>query len=82
LNNGIDKKRVEKIYRRLENIQRINQKIAFSQVNYDENIVLLKEQEIEFIDQLVDIRTTSDKKFSAGLYKRVLITRSLTFCGK
>ncbi|HEY9385608.1 MAG TPA: hypothetical protein VIP70_01085 [Nitrososphaeraceae archaeon] len=78
LNNGIDKKRVEKIYRCLENIQRINQKIAFFQVNYDENIVLLKE-EIEFIDQMVDIQMTSDKKIVSRIVKESLDNKITDF---
>lgn len=54
----------DKIYRCLVNLQRINQKLAFSQL-YNENIGF-EEEEIEFIRGLVELRSFSYKKYIAN----------------
>src|ERR671937_1036935 len=59
VDNGI-KNKTDKIYRCIANIQRINQKLAFNQL-YNENIVFVNE-EIEFIQKLINIQTISEKK--------------------
>ena len=68
INNGTDK-----IYRCFANIQRINQKLAFSQL-YNENLRFIKE-EIEFIQKLVDIPNFSEKKLLVDLIKQTTNTR-------
>jgi hypothetical protein len=78
VNNGVEPRRVQKIYRCLENILRINQKIAFSQVNFDRDIVLLPE-EIEFIESLVDLSVTSNKTIANKLIKRSINAKITDF---
>ena len=64
--NGVEIQRIHRIYRYLENIQRTNQKIAFSQVNFNDDVVLLSE-ELEFIEKLVDITTIPTKRAAEKL---------------
>ena len=64
VDNGI-KNKTDKIYRCIANIQRINQKLAFNQL-YNENIVFVNE-EIEFIQKLINIQTISEKKQLSSL---------------
>lgn len=72
IDNGINDK-TDRIYRCFANIQRINQKLAFSQL-YNENLSLIKE-EIEFIQMLVDIPKISDKKQLIDLIKQTTNTK-------
>lgn len=72
IDNGISNK-TDKIYRCLANIQRINQKLAFSQL-YNGNLSFLKE-EIEFIQNLVDIPNFSEKKQIIDLIKQTTNTK-------
>jgi hypothetical protein len=67
MDNGISNKK-DKIFRCFENIQRINQKLAFSQL-FNGNLGFLK-QEIEFIQNLVDIPAFSDKKHIKDLIQQ------------
>jgi hypothetical protein len=60
VNNGVKIGNIHKIYKCLETIQRINQNIAFSQVNFEGDVVLLPE-ELEFIKRLVDIQLISNR---------------------
>ena len=78
INNGVEIERVHRIYRCLENIQRINQKIAFSQVNFNDDVVLLPE-ELEFIEKLVDITTISTKRAAEKLIKNSVNTKITDF---
>src|SRR5919199_2567720 len=63
INNGLNINN-DKIYRCMVNIQRINQKLAFSQL-YDETIGL-EEEEIQFIQGLVELSGFSYKKYIAN----------------
>lgn len=74
ISNGVEVQGIHRIYRCLETIQRINQKIAFSQVNFDGDIVLLPE-EIEFIKKLADIPTFSAKRVTNRLMKDSVDTK-------
>jgi hypothetical protein len=74
VNNGVEIERIHRIYRCLENIQRINQKIAFSQLNFHDDAVLLPE-ELEFINKLVDITMKSTKRAAEKLVKNSLNTK-------
>ena len=62
--NGVSYDNVNKIYRCLANLQRINQKIAFSQLYEEDNQDLgFKLEEMELLQRLIDISTkSSDKK--------------------
>lgn len=62
--NGVSYDNVNKIYRCLANLQRINQKIAFSQLYQEDNQDLgFKLEEMELLQRLIDISTkSSDKK--------------------
>ena len=60
IDNGIGNTKGNKIHRCLLQIQRINQKLAFSEF-YHENIDFGKE-EIEFIKKLIDIDTLPDRR--------------------
>jgi hypothetical protein len=62
-NNGIHPKQSHGLHRTLESILRINQKIAFSQVNFDGDVLLLPE-ELEFLEKLVDVSMTPNKRIS------------------
>jgi hypothetical protein len=64
VDNGI-KNKTNKIYNCITNIQRINQKLAFSEL-YNENLIFAKE-EIEFFENLINIRTISEKKQISSL---------------
>jgi hypothetical protein len=64
LDNGI-KNKTDKIYKCLATIQRINQKLAFSEL-FNENFVFVKE-EVEFIQKLIDIQIFSEKKLMSSL---------------
>ncbi len=59
----------DKIFRCLANIQRINQKIAFSQLYNEESPILTNDEE-EFLQKIVDIQTSSDKKQMRNLIKQ------------
>jgi hypothetical protein len=72
IDNGINKK-TDKIYRSLTNIQRINQKLAFSQL-FNEKVSFINE-EIEFIQNLVDIPNFSEKKQMINLIKQTTNTK-------
>jgi hypothetical protein len=72
IDNGINKN-TDKIYRCFANIQRINQKLAFSQL-YNENLRFIKE-EIEFIQSLVNIPNFSEKKQIIDLIKQTTNTK-------
>lgn len=78
VNNGVEIERIHRIYRCLENIQRINQKIAFSQLNFHDDAVLLPE-ELEFINKLVDITMISTKRAAEKLVKNSLNTKITDF---
>jgi hypothetical protein len=78
VNNGVEVAKVHKIYRCLENIQRINQKIAFSQVNFDGEVVLLPE-ELEFIKRLVDVSLTPNTRVANKLIKNSINTKITDF---
>jgi hypothetical protein len=60
IDNGMADIKGDKIYRRLSHIQRINQKLAFSEL-YNEKITFGKD-EIEFIRNLMNIDTFSYRK--------------------
>ena len=64
LDNGI-KDKTDKIYKCIATIQRINQKLAFSEL-YNENFIFVKE-EVEFIHKLIDIQIFSEKKLMSSL---------------
>jgi len=64
LDNGI-KNKTDKIYKCIATIQRINQKLAFSEL-YNENFIFVKE-EVEFIHKLIDIQIFSEKKLMSSL---------------
>jgi hypothetical protein len=78
VNNGVEVAKVHKIYRCLENIQRINQKIAFSQVNFDGDVVLLPE-ELEFIKRLVDVSLTPNTRVANKLIQNSINTKITDF---
>jgi len=62
--NGI-KNKTDKIYQCIANIQRINQKLAFSEL-YNDNISFVKE-EVEFIQNLINLQVPSEKKLMSSL---------------
>jgi hypothetical protein len=64
LQNGITDK-IDKVYRCITNIQKLNQKLAFSEI-YDDGVIFLKE-EIEFLRNLTDLPVHSEKKQMAYL---------------
>ena len=78
VNNGVEIGKIHKIYKCLETIQRINQKIAFSQVNFEGDIVLLPE-ELEFIKRLVDIQLISNKRIANKLIRNSIDTKITDF---
>jgi hypothetical protein len=61
VNNGVEIGNIHKIYKCLETTQRINQKIAFSKINFEGDVVLLPEG-LEFIKRLVDIQLIQTKE--------------------
>jgi hypothetical protein len=62
--NGITAK-IDKVYQCITNIQKLNQKLAFSEL-YDDSAIFLKE-EIEFLRSLTDLDVNSEKKQMAYL---------------
>jgi hypothetical protein len=64
LENGITNK-IDKVYQCITNIQKLNQKLAFSEL-YDDGVIFLKE-EIEFLRNLMDLDVHSEKKQMAYL---------------
>jgi hypothetical protein len=78
VNNGVEIGKIHKIYKCLETIQRINQKIAFSQVNFEGDVVLLPE-ELEFIKRLVDIQLISNKRIANKLIRDSIDTKITDF---
>jgi hypothetical protein len=66
LENGITDK-IDKVYRCISNIQKLNQKLAFSEL-YDDGVIFLKE-EIEFLRNLTDLDVYSEKKQLTYLIK-------------
>jgi hypothetical protein len=62
--NGITAK-IDKVYQCITNIQKLNQKLAFSEL-YDDGVIFLKE-EIEFLRSLTDLDVHSEKKQMAYL---------------
>ena len=77
-NNGVHPKQSHRIHRCLESILRINQKIAFSQVNFDGDIVLLPE-ELQFLERLVDVSMTPNKRISSKLIESSINTKLTDF---
>jgi hypothetical protein len=78
VNNGVKIGNIHKIYKCLETIQRINQNIAFSQVNFEGDAVLLPE-ELEFIKRLVDIQLISNKRIANKLIRDSIDTKITDF---
>jgi hypothetical protein len=78
VNNGVKIGNIHKIYKCLETIQRINQNIAFSQVNFEGDVVLLPE-ELEFIKRLVDIQLISNKRIANKLIRDSIDTKITDF---
>jgi hypothetical protein len=70
VNNEVEIGKIHKIYKCLETIQRINQKIAFSQVNFEGEVILLP-KELEFIKRLVDIQLISNKSIANKLIRDI-----------
>jgi hypothetical protein len=61
------KNKTDKIYQCIANIQRLTQKLAFSEL-YQDNISVFLEKEIEFIQRLVDVpQIPSEKKLLSSL---------------
>ena len=67
LNNGIEKN-IDKIYRRLATLERINQKLVFNEI-YDSDTVFL-DDEIEFLRQFSRINATMSYKKQIQKYIR------------
>jgi hypothetical protein len=78
VNNGVEIGNIYKIYKCLETTQRINQKIAFSQINFEGDVVLLPEG-LEFIKRLVDIQLISNKRIANKLIKDSIDTKITHF---
>lgn len=64
--NGITDK-IDKVYQCITNIQKLNQKLAFSEL-YDDGVIFLKE-EIDFLRNLTNLDVHSEKKQMAYLIK-------------
>jgi hypothetical protein len=64
LENGITDK-IDKVYQCISNIQKLNQKLAFSEI-YDDGVIFLKE-ELEFLRNLTNLDVHSEKKQMAYL---------------
>ena len=62
--NGVTAK-IDKIYQCISNIQKLNQKLAFGEL-YDDSVIFLQE-EIEFLQGLINLNVHSEKKQLAYL---------------
>jgi hypothetical protein len=62
--NGVVAK-IDKVYQCISNIQKLNQKLAFSEL-YNEREIFLQD-EIEFLRGLVDLKVPSEKKQTSHL---------------